>query len=321
MEQRSMKKKMSYERKIEQIFRRMMLVVLAVVCIIMIVVMAVLLNQRSSISLTNEVDRLSNHIDGYMSQKIASVEAAVATVQSGTVKGYEEQLAFVDSLMATDEMVSAVYIAYPDESLVYSGGWIPEEGFILTNRPWYTGATSMDGVYLTNPYVDETTGQFCVTLSQAVRIDSKVTCVIGMDLYLDNIISLVSDTFKGSSYSLLTAEDGTIMAHPDEEIALSIDNSQTLETALDGKYNVFTESVGEEHLIDDYSGGVKIMIASNLDCGWKVVSVNPVTELLIPILLTMLLIIIVFTGAVLISGRFCKSAVAKWFEPLGTISN
>ena len=147
-----------------------------------ICIMAGLALTQSGISMKNEVNGLTGQINAEMAEKQAVVDAVAATIGSGQLKGYQAQLDFVDSIKAMDDITAAVYVAYPDESVVYSGGWQPDAGFVLTDRIWYTMAAASENVCITEPYVDENTGNICITLSKAVRSRDEVTCVVGMDL-------------------------------------------------------------------------------------------------------------------------------------------
>ncbi|MED9905309.1 MAG: methyl-accepting chemotaxis protein [Lachnospiraceae bacterium] len=315
-----MGKKGTYAEKIGRIFFKIILFILLSVCVITISIMIGLTLAQSSISLKNEVTSLTGSIDTYMAGKVAVVDAVAATISSERIEGYDNQLTYVDSIKAMDNSVSAVYIAYPDESLVYSGGWLPDPDFVLTNRIWYTGAASADDVYITEPYVDETTGSICITLSKAVRIDGKLVNVVGMDLYLDDIVALISDSFNGSSYTFLTTAEDVILAHPNDAYRITADASFTLSDADGGRYRSLIGTEYERKLIWDYSGGPKVMMAGRSLYGWQIVAVRPLLSTLSLAIIIFLVNVAIFLLSVYISNRFCKWAVAKWFTPIYSIS-
>lgn len=310
----------TYAEKIGRIFFKIILFILLSVCIITISIMAGLALAQSNISLKNEVNSLTGDINTYMAGKSASLDTLVATVASNQMQGYNELLAFVDEVVAMDEAVSAIYIAYPDESLVYSGGWLPEPGFVLTNRIWYTGAESTDGVYITEPYVDETTGSICITLSKAVRSGNQVLSVIGMDLYLDDIVALVSDNFNGSSYAFLVTGADVILAHPNEAYRITADNSVTLSDVDGGRYRSLAGTEYKRKVVWDYSDGPKVMMLGRTEYGWQIVAVRPLLAALSSALIVFLVNIVIFLLSVYLSNRFCKKAVSKWFTPIYSIS-
>lgn len=310
-------KRGTYAQKVGGVFSRIIFFILLFVCVVSICIMAGLALTQSGISMKNEVNGLTGQINAEMAEKQAVMDAVAATIGSGQLKGYQAQLDFVDSIKAMDDITAAVYVAYPDESVVYSGGWQPDAGFVLTDRIWYTMAAASDDVCITDPYVDENTGNICITLSKAVRSRDEVTCVVGMDLYLDEVVSLISGQFNGSAYAFLVTGKDVILAHPNDAYRITADKSVTLK---DAGYQKLSGTSDKRKIIWDYSGGLKVMMLETTDCGWQVVVVRPLLAALSLAFIVLLLNILIFVLSVFLSNRFCKNAVSKWFTPIYSIS-
>lgn len=116
-------KRGTYAQKVGGVFSRIIFFILLSVCVVSICIMAGLALTQSGISMKNEVNGLTGQINAEMAEKQAVVDAVAATIGSGQLKSYQAQLDFVDSIKAMDDITAAVYVAYPDESVVYSGGW------------------------------------------------------------------------------------------------------------------------------------------------------------------------------------------------------
>lgn len=310
-------KRGTYAQKVGGVFSRIIFFILLFVCVVSICIMAGLALTQSGISMKNEVNGLTGQINAEMAEKQAVMDAVAATIGSGQLKSYQAQLDFVDSIKAMDDITAAVYVAYPDESVVYSGGWQPDAGFVLTDRIWYTMAAASENVCITEPYVDENTGNICITLSKAVRSRDEVTCVVGMDLYLDEVVSLISGQFNGSSYAFLVTGKDVILAHPNDAYRITADKSVTLK---DAGYQKLSGTSDKRKIIWDYSGGLKVMMLETTDCGWQVVVVRPLLAALSLAFIVLLLNILIFVLSVFLSNRFCKNAVSKWFTPIYSIS-
>lgn len=310
-------KRGTYAQKVGGVFSRIIFFILLSVCVVSICIMAGLALTQSGISMKNEVSGLTGQINAQMAEKQAVVNAVATTIGSGQLKSYQAQLDFVDSIKAMDDITAAVYVAYPDESVVYSGGWQPDAGFVLTDRIWYTMAAASENVCITEPYVDENTGNICITLSKAVRSRDEVTCVVGMDLYLDEVVSLISGQFNGSSYAFLVTGKDVILAHPNDAYQITADKSVTLK---DAGYQKLSGTSDKRKIIWDYSGGLKVMMLKTTDCGWQVVVVRPLLAALSLAFIVLLLNILIFVLSVFLSNRFCKNAVSKWFTPIYSIS-
>ena len=87
--------------------------------------------------------------------------------------------------------------------------------FDVAARSWYSGAIDNDDIYITAPYQDEQTGEFCITFSKRVIIDGKVIGVFGIDFYMDKLTTLLAESYSGGGYAFLVDnKDGTIITHP-----------------------------------------------------------------------------------------------------------
>ncbi len=99
-------------------------------------------------------------------------------------------------------------------------GWdiIPDlirpEGFVATERSWYTGAFKHQGqTYVTPPYVDALTGDICYTVS--VLLGDKET-VLGVDYTMENIQAHIEQMHEtGSSNAVIVTSEGIIAGFAD----------------------------------------------------------------------------------------------------------
>jgi len=124
-----------------------------------------------------------------------------------------ETVAVKDSLIAD---TTGVY-GYINGEYMDGSGWIPEEGYDPTARPWYLSAMEGDGdVVVVDPYLDMDTGTLMISL---VRTLSDGESVVGIDISMDELQSVVeAHTAQGSSYSEFIANaEGTVIAHSHPE--------------------------------------------------------------------------------------------------------
>lgn len=141
--------------------------------------------------------------------------------------------------------------------------------------------------------------------------------MVGMDLYLDEVVSLISGQFNGSAYAFLVTGKDVILAHPNDAYRITADKSVTLK---DAGYQKLSGTSDKRKIIWDYSGGLKVMMLETTDCGWQVVVVRPLLAALSLAFIVLLLNILIFVFSVFLSNRFCKNAVSKWFTPIYSIS-
>jgi methyl-accepting chemotaxis protein len=211
-------------------------------------------------------------------------------------------------------------VAYDDEELVMSGGWQPPEDFDHRTRDWYTGAKTIDdGVYVSEPYLDEQSGGYCITISKRMMRDGEFIGVCGIDLYMDDLVALMESTYENNAYAFLVSADGTILTHPSESIALSEDHSYTLDNVLKGRYKGLKRT-GKRCLVKNYKFGTMSAMSKTIDStGWKVVYMSPATkEIQAPIILLIILVLL-YLLSVKITKESCEKEMNRWFSPLISI--
>ncbi len=268
---------------------------------------------------SERVQLYSSQIDSKMSQKIAFIDAVALGVPVGASE--DEYYTYVDMMAGLYDDVSAVYVCVEQDDVVYkdgimtymSGGWLPEDDFIVTDRAWYSGASGIDDVFVTEPYVDEQTGNICITLSKAIVRDGDVVGVAGLDMYMDDLVTLIEGSYDGGNYVFLTTEEGTILTHPDEELALSVEKSMTVAEALGGKYEKVCQKPLSTKLIWDYTGGLKFAVSNPAAAtGWNVVAVITLSGVFAVFVITVILAVVLC----LVLGRVVRHQLTNRIGPM-----
>lgn len=273
-------------------------------------------DNRSSVSeYTEEIDRA-------MQAKVSMLEAIAAGISSGTIIEREDVQNYVDSMVAMDSQISAVYSCYDENITIMSGGWQPPEDFIVTERSWYIGAqANPDEVYISDPYVDEQSGGICITLAKATYRDGQVAGVVGMDMYMDNLVSLIEESYQGNNYVFLTTSDGTILVHPNNQYSLDVDRTPTVQTVNSGRYESFTKDNMSTGLFMDYEGGFKFGIGNTSEVtGWKVISVKTLYSIILSFALIIGLNLLIYFLAIVMARKNVNGRISMLFRPLESIS-
>lgn len=268
---------------------------------------------------TKQVQVYTSQVDNAMAQKAAFINTVAAGVTSGTVTS--DYYDYVDTMVEQYDNVSAVYVCIKQEDVIYSdgimtymsGGWVPDEDFVVSERDWYQGAINTDGVYITEPYVDEQSGNICITLSKAIYENGSVIGVAGMDMYMDDLVTLIENSYNGGNYVFLTSENGTILTHPNEKIALNNEGGTSVEEALGGKYEKVWETPLKTKLILDYNGGLKFAISNTSEAtGWKVIAVISLTG----VILFIVLVVVLAAALGIILGQLAKRQLMNGITPM-----
>lgn len=330
--------KNTYSDRIGQIFNRIITINLGIVIFIFIIITTVLSFNLSNQKLKGKVNELADAISKEMLANqilVNSLENSVANLEvtayegnhgmNGNVRIYDSWKAtrkIVDVLVLQNENVSAAYACYDTNTTIMSGGWEPPEDFVVTERDWYIGAQeNPDEVYVSEPYLDEQTGGFCITLAKALKVDGKVVGVVGIDMYMDNIISLVDGGQTDQGYNFLVSREGTILTHVSDELALSTEHAENMETAVKGRYARLNQREEKLCFVLDYNGRLTLMITSVIEeCGWKVVTAETGIVTLSTTLFLIIFCILVLGIAVWNSRRICRNRMNTWFQPIESVS-
>lgn len=275
-----------------------------------------------------QVRLYSAQIDNSMSQKVAFINTIAAGASSGVAES--DYYAYVNSMVDQYDDVSAVYVCVLEEGVVYpdgymtymSGGWVPDADFVVSDRSWFKDAVSSGSVCVSEPYVDLQSGNICITLSKAIYRDNRVVGVAGLDMYLDDLVSLIQNSYNGGNYVFLVSNQGTILTHPDSKVALSADKTTTLSDDAGEKYKSVCEKTLKTKVIMDYSGGPKAAISNvSESTGWSVVAVISLSWILIVILVIALLAVVLGFGIGRMAQTKLLNGINPMFSPLETLAS
>jgi len=276
----------------------------------------------------NEVKLYTSEVEESMSEKISFIDTVAAGVTSGTVEG--DMYDYVDTMLAVYDDVSAVYVVLYDGNTTYSDGyttymsgeWVPPETFVVSERAWFQGSVSSDSVYVSEPYVDEQTGGICITLARAIYSGDKVIGCAGLDMYIDDLVALIEQSYDGGDYVFLVSGEGTILTHPNEEFALTATESTLLTDALNGKYaKALTQSL-KNKVILDYSGGLKCIVSNaSALTGWTVISVTSLNPVIFSVISIVILTIVLAFVIASIARRGLTRSISPLFAPLEDLSS
>lgn len=219
--------------------------------------------------------------------------------------------------------VMDIYFGSKDKILYQASLDKIDKGFDPTEREWYKlGASSIDYINTTDPYIDARTGSTVITLCMGIADSNGLAGVIGIDVDMGNIIDLVrqADAAQGDgTYSILMDSKDNIVFHPSDE---DINNSSVKEEYINICENSQTSPNGYLNIDEDFDGERKIAAAygiKNTDC--KLVTVMPrdvAIALIIDNIQGMIVITVVLIGILLIVNiKLAK----RFFNPLEKLTS
>lgn len=310
----------SYINRISKIIMKMVTILMIGLGVATIVITAVYGVQLSRARMKANVLEYSGLVNEQFSQTISQLEGMVVMMENQQLTGKAATLAYVDSVVESGESLSAAYVAYDNGNLVMSGGWEAPEGFDHRTRAWYTGAKESEEFYISDPYLDEQSGQYCITLAKAMMKSGQFMGVCGIDVYMDNMLALMESSYQGNAYAFLVSAANTIVTHPNEELMIQADTAYNIETVDDGEMKGLIEP-NKNCLINDHTFGTKSAMSADVSTvGWKVVYVMPASDNLITTFIVIVVLIILLFVVRNFIKQYCNREMDRWFRPLGTIS-
>lgn len=135
---------------------------------------------------------------------------------------YNDVINSLEALKKTDKDVAMVWVASEKGNfLTGTGNVLSKPDFNLHERPWYKPAIATEGVYFTDPYMDQVFGKVILSVMIQIKDGSNVLGIVAVDLFLDALPEIMKSYKIGESgHTILLAPDGTVIYHPNEEYVI-----------------------------------------------------------------------------------------------------
>ena len=198
-------------------------------------------------------------------------------------------------------------------------GWVPDDDYVPTERPWYTeaaadGGDEVDHVTFVSPYLDEQTGTVLTTMAKEL---SDGGSVVALDVTLSRIEEITKEVAHRTpgSMCLVLDSNGRVIAHSESaELGKNyLEEKDTLGAAI--AHGLYKGSGSEFEL--KYGGRRYIVFTETIEGNWKSLSVIDTRYFYKPLKIILLLSIIfalleaVVFAAVLRNQSEKKLAVAS----------
>ncbi len=171
--------------------------------------------------------------------------------------------------------VTTDYFIRADKTMLTGNGFVPPAGFDPTAQTYYTDAVSKNGLSISEPYIDASTGGMVITMSKPVMEHGNLLGVIARDIKIDSIKSIF-DNYKADdgSYIFLVDQAGHILSHANSEFQPTAERMVFMEETKNS--DILAKSGAEPKLYKDYDDEDKFaMTMHEPTSGWIVGFVYP----------------------------------------------
>ncbi len=231
---------------------------------------------------------------------------------------YQDALKNITNVHNLDlENILVVWFADVDANVAaQSNGYITDESFEVTTRPWYKSVEENRTVF-TVPYEDSVTGDMVFTIASPVYDSSNNNAAIGvagMDISLQSVMETMSEYKIGKNgYVMLLADDGTLIYHPEENrVGTNISEmnvSDNLLSAISEKSEGFMNYT--------VAGQGKVGYLANVgETGYVVISCITVWEYYSSIITMIVMFVILFVIGIILVMFSMRKTAGKIVEPL-----
>ena len=189
------------------------------------------------------------------------------------------------------------------DTILYPKTELPKD-YDPRKRPWYQQAEKNPGKPIwTEPYIDSFTGKMIVTLAKTVSYQGKLTGVIGIDITLETLTTMMNQKKIGESgFVFLLDQNGHYITHPNSA-------KVTQDFSKDSLYSKMNKK--EDSLIGTYDDKEKLIgYVTNKTTKWKTVGlvdkseiIGQANKIIIPNLVTLGVIILIAIFISIISTR------------------
>ena len=205
----------------------------------------------------------------------------------------------------------------PGGFMALSVDWIPDDpAFDLSTRGWHISAVAARGnTIYTDPYVDIITEELVASLCKAVMHQGRMLGVVGMDISMNTLNQMTSETTVGHTISsYIIHPNGRFISNPDISLIMEVDFFQ--------KYGLeqFRNQITSQNYFYGYVGDIIISSMIIPATGWILVSLMPraeVYEAINQVFITSIIMGVLGTAAFLVLFMFI---VGRKLRPIKMVS-
>ena len=203
--------------------------------------------------------------------------------------------------------------------------WVPDEGFVPTERPWYIKAMANNGnVTLIDPYLDAQTGKITMTIAKRL-VDGK--SIVAMDIVLDQVQNITEESVKAgkSDYEFILDSRDMVVAHSEKS---EIGKNYTEEKDSFWAMILDTAKVADDDFFEfDYEGAHYVVYSEKIEHDWRCLTVKNATEIFKPlkiilaITIAVVIIIVLILSYILNKSNQRYSMARELNKQLSSLSN
>ena len=277
----------------------------------MIIVIIYTVNTTINGSISNMEDELhgySDRVENWVLEQKSILDTldSVIVANPEILNDYDETLENLEDIARYFPEIGLVLIANPDFThgypIVATDNWEPGEGYVLEERPWYVGAMISKDFFITEPFYDLRTGEYCLTFSKVIESDrGEFYGVCGIYFYMNTLGKIFDESHGASGYAFLVNEKGTMIGHINPEYSVEYVLSQ--EESLNVHDLPYDRLYSQSGIVTlrDYDGKYKVCMTMDEEVsGFRIIMVRDWWEIYGSAIQYTILFLVLLGGCILV---------------------
>ena len=180
-----------------------------------------------------------------------------------------EIISLFEKITKQNELITNIYLGTEQKDFIISPTEYPlPEDYDPTSRPWYS-VEGKDKFHVTNAYLDAGTDSYMITVSLPIYRNNELYGVLGADLTLEKLTSMIAGAKVGNSgYIILADKEGSLLAYKEKELVLKNENISSLPIFKEKKEGNIYLDIDQVTYVSDKVD----------ETGWQIFAVMPQDE-------------------------------------------
>ncbi|MBE5847783.1 MAG: methyl-accepting chemotaxis protein [Lachnospiraceae bacterium] len=277
--------------------------------------------------LARESITYASEIQSWWSNVTERVAQTAAVIRNSPEMTHDQMREMLLALTAEDPDSQDIYMAYGNENVFLDGsGWIPDDSFVFTDRPWYKGAIAKGGsIYSSEPYVDASTGKTCLACAIMVSDGTVLSSDINFDKVAEKVKNFSSYSSDAKYYIVNKDTSDILISNVESSVGENLSSGKdpiakgvagifgSLDTSASGKGS-------KVKTVDTDAGSMMVTATDIQGTSWVIVSAVPYSILSDSIIKVIVLTSVIGILLILLMAVFMYITINKAIGPVATVT-
>lgn len=232
-----------------------------------------------SMSMQTQTDYYTKQMESYIENNATLVSDCVSAIEATS----DSDIYAICKRMYTEHSeLCDLYVGMADKTLISGADLDCGPDYDPTSRDWYTDATEKDGTAYSEPYLDVSTGEMCITISEPIKRNDTVIGVCAVDMYLDGLTEIMNVAVSTSGMSATLIDNNyNIVLTPYEDLKPTEDELKPYSMAVSEVLEDIKAPQNKPLRYKDHDGILKRYKYSVMDgCGWYLILADKMSVVL-----------------------------------------